>query len=200
MGVRSELAASGSHRNGGTAAAKGFEGNGADGDLIPVIDDPLDPDDLDHLGDLGGDGDDTDGPEIAQRQHGWLSIREFYLLRRAQVAARQFLEHARKRKGAAEEEERDRIPDEEWRRMADEALGIAPAPQLDPAKEEGCRQCRREGFAGFASGIDGLGQIHSLEEALGKEVELARAQLDRVHLAGKALAQFAMQINRGARA
>jgi len=152
----------------GAAPAIQSVGHGQDENyehMVPQLDDLLSPDDMEQAGDLGGEGDDLDSPEVALLKSLPLTPRQFFLFHRMDQAIKQFKAAIGTRRARAEQGE-ERVPDEVWRRLGDEALGIEPR-------------------------AEGLANILQREAALASQLEVAKRQLDRVRRAAFELARLA---------
>lgn len=95
--------------------------------MVPQLDDLLSSDEMEELGDLGNEGDDLDSPEVARLASLPLSPRQFLLLHRMDQAIKQF-KAALRAKQSRMEGSAERVPEEVWRRLGDEALGISSEP------------------------------------------------------------------------
>ena len=156
---------------GNHAASRIGAGRGQEDDfehMVPQLDDLLSPDEMEQAGDLGGDGDDLDSPEVARLAGLPLSPRQFFLLHRMDQAIKQFKSTFRARRPSVEDEQ-ERVPDEVWRRLGDEALGIS-------------------------SQIDDTASIEQRAAALSQQLDNAKRQLERVRRAANDLARLAEEL------
>lgn len=130
--------------------------------MVPQLDDLLSPDEMEELGDLGNEGDDLDSPEVARLASLPLSPRQFLLLHRMDQAIKQF-KAALRAKQSRMEASAERVPEEVWRRLGDEALGIASEPD----------------------------DLKSQVADLSRQLAVAKSHLARVRQAAHALARLA---------
>ena len=136
--------------------------------MVPQLDDLLSQDEMEQAGELGGDGDDLDSPEVARLAGLPLSPRQFLLLHRMDQAIKQFKSTFRARRPSFEDEQ-ERVPDEVWRSLGDEALGIS-------------------------SQIDDTASIEQRAAALSQQLDNAKRQLERVRRAASDLARLADEL------
>lgn len=130
--------------------------------MVPQLDDLLSPDEMEELGDLGNEGDDLDSPEVARLASLPLSPRQFLLLHRMDQAIKQF-KAALRAKQSRMEASAERVPEEVWRRLGDDALGIASEPD----------------------------DLESKVVELSRQLAVAKSHLARVRHAAHALARLA---------
>lgn len=139
-----------SGKHGGAAQAPerpGISGQGRDEheDMLPILEDWLTPDEVEQIGDLGGGDDDVAGPEQVKEVHAG-GPREAYLVARVKEACRALAAHRAKRRTAIDEEGA-RVPDEVWRRLGDEALGLSdPAGRSGPPCNAGAPERAADGL------------------------------------------------------
>lgn len=95
-------------------------------DILVIVEDWLLPEEVEQVGDVGGQGDDTDGPEVAKKRSVWLSFQELRLAISADSAVKAFKRALASRWRSESVACEPPTPESEWRRLGDEALGLAP--------------------------------------------------------------------------
>lgn len=167
-------------------------------EMLPVLDDWLAPDEIEQIGDVGGGGDDHDGPEMARMRQLPMNPREFFLLSRMDEAIKQFKAAIGKRRSGLTGEER--VPDEEWRRLGDEALGLV---QKGPeAANTRCKDQDTEtlGTAEMDRGIELLKDVVALETRVTFEIGMAKHHMERAMEATRAISRLTMKTGQEQRA
>ncbi len=161
-----------------------------DEEMLPILDDWLAPHEIEQIGDIGGGGDDAkaDAPEMARMR--WLPMnpREFFLLSRMDEAIKQFKAAIAKRRSGLTGEER--VPDEEWRRLGDEALGLV---RKGPMTAQACvdaRDLNALGTAEFNRAIAFLKEVVLLEEKVSYEIGMAKHHMQMAMEATRAISRL----------
>lgn len=167
-------------------------------EMFPVLDDLLAPDEIEQIGDLGTDGDDADGPEMARTKWTPMNPREFFLLSRMDEAIKQFKAAIAKRRSRLSGEER--VSDEEWRRLGDEALGLVQkAPKATNTR---CNELDTEtlGTTEMDRGIEFLKDVVVLETRVTFEIGMAKHHMERAMEATRAISRLTMKTGQEQRA
>lgn len=161
-----------------------------DEEVLPILDDWLAPDEIEQIGDVGGGGDDAnaDDPEMARMR--WLPMnpREFFLLSRMDEAIKQFKAAIAKRRSGLTWEEK--VPDEEWRRLGDEALGLVRKGPMAAKTRGEERDLNALGSAEFNRGIAVLKEVVILETRVTYEIGMAKHHMERAMEATKAISRL----------
>ena len=185
-----------------SGGARGAVGGGVDSgwqvhtddggeEMLPVLDDLLAPDEVEHIGDLGADGDDADGPEMARTKWIPMNPREFFLLSRMDEAIKQFKAAISKRRSGLTGEER--VSDEEWRRLGDEALGLALKERKLAKQKCNGRNAGTLGPAEMDRDIEFLKDVVVLETRVTYEIGMAKRHMERAMEATKAISRLTMK-------
>lgn len=177
---------------GGEEGANGGKQEGEGEEMLPLLDDLLAPDEIEHIGDLGNGDDDDEGPEAARLD--WMpgSPRERYLLKRFDECIDMMKAAVAKRKAAREE----RVPEEVWRRLGDEALGLAPSGKPGVRASERADPAELDGFAEFKRGLAVLHEVAVLQAKFDDEMNEARRRIDQAREAMGAVAKIALKAGR----
>jgi len=121
---------------GGQGSQPGREDRGERAVPYRVDPAPLDEDEMELIGDLGSDFDDPEG-WMSERAGYWTTMRESMGITRDAWLVHRIAEafHLLRDKHISDPwRSSERVPDQVWKRMADEALGLAPSPQLPHAE------------------------------------------------------------------
>lgn len=161
--------------------------NDGDEDL-PVLDDWLAPDDVEQIGDVGGDSDDTDGIEMPKTRWFPLNPREFFLLSRMDEGIKQFKTAIAKRRSGLTGEER--VPDEEWRRLGDEALGLVQKRPVASKPNGNEHDSNASGTVGFNRDIAVLKEAVVLETRVAYEIGMAKHHMERAIEGARAITRL----------
>jgi len=125
-------------------------------DMLPILDDWLLPEEMEQIGDLGNGLDDAAGPTQTDRANVDCEGAAHVAGRLAE--ARRALDALGLTRWSAPGREGERIPEDVWRRLGDEALGLA-APMADLESEtargpSGAKESREPGLpAGIAASV-----------------------------------------------
>lgn len=160
-------------------------------EMLPVLDDWLAPDEIEQIGDVGGNGDDHDGPEQARMR--WLSMnpREFFLLSRMDEAIKQFKAAIAKRRSGLTGEAR--VPDEEWRRLGDEALGLVRKEPVAVGSRRNERDLSALGTDEFTRDIAVLKEVVLLETRVAYEIGMAKHHMERAMESTRAITRLTIE-------
>lgn len=166
--------------------------------MLPILDDLLAPDEIEQIGDVGGGDDDHDGPEMARLRRLPMNPREFFFLSRMDEAIKQFKAAIAKRRSGLTGEER--VPDEEWRRLGDEALGLV---RKGPMTAQACveaRELNALGNAEFNRAIAFLKEVVLLEEKVSYEIGMAKHHMQMAIEATRAISRLTAKSSQEQRA
>ncbi|SEA89703.1 hypothetical protein [Acidovorax soli] len=205
------------------AAAKAHGGQAAGGegeDSLVIVDDWLLPEEMEQAGDLGGEGDDTDGPAQAKERSRLAALRKVCLLLKAAGPFKGVSSVLASRGLRSKAMDESPTPHSEWKRLGDEALGLAPTPVqipmlIEPIDIDGeceqlghradpvelCESGEAEGgdMDSFKRTLASLKEIVALEVRQSVELGRARKHLDRAEEASHQLAKLAIETLRGCR-
>ena len=189
------------NKGGAASAANGNGGSGRDwqrdGDgegMLPQLDDMLAPGDFGQLGDLGNEGDDCDGgPDVAKAGAASIAARKSSTLWSFDRSIECMRALARIKRS-----EEGRVPDDVWRRLADEALGLSNAKggageatgaPSNPVPLESVE----DGLCDIKRGLALLHEIALLQSQLDGEIATAKQHIDNAAKSAKSIARVSIR-------
>ena len=177
--------------NAGRASNSEFDGE----EMLPQLDEMLAPDEFGLIGDLGNEDDDDEfSPETAKLARLAITPRQRYMLWRLDRS----IESLKALAAKSNEHGEERVPDEVWRRLGDEALGLdaakgSSAKKPDAPSKPTSRKSVAGELAGIKSGLAILHEIALLQSSMEGEIATAKQHMDNAAKSAKSIASVSLR-------